>query len=47
MLALQLPIKTAEVYACAFAPDGARALIGSRGNPVALWELTTGRLLRE
>lgn len=47
MLARQLPIKTAEIHVCAFAPDGARALIGSQGNPVGLWELTTGRLLRE
>ena len=46
MLTRQLAIKTAEIYTCAFTPDGARALIGSQGNPVGLWELTTGRLLR-
>jgi WD40 repeat protein len=47
MLTRQLAIKTAEIYLCAFAPDGVHALIGSQGNPVGLWELTTGRLLRE
>ena len=47
MLTQQLAIKTAEIYTCVFAPDGARALIGSQGNPVGLWELTTGRLVRE
>lgn len=47
MLTAQLDINTAEIYTCAFATDGVRALIGSEGNPVGLWDLTTGRLLRE
>src|SRR5207244_9973165 len=47
MLTVRLAIKTAEIYTCAFAPDGARALIGSQGNPVGLWDLTSSRLLRE
>ena len=46
MLAVQLTIKTAEIYSCAFAADGATVLIGSQGNPVGLWDLATGNLLR-
>src|SRR5262245_36098147 len=42
----QLDLKTKEVYACVFAADGARALTGAHGNPVGLWNLTDGRLLR-
>src|SRR5262245_460967 len=42
----ELAIKTAEVYTCAFAPDGARALTGAQGNPVQLWDVGTGRSLR-
>jgi WD40 repeat protein len=44
---IQLSIATAEIYACAFAPDGARALVGAQGNPVGLWDVTRGILLRE
>jgi WD40 repeat protein len=47
MLTVQLAIETAEIYTCAFAPDGTRALIGSQGNPVGLWDVASGRLLRE
>lgn len=47
MLTHQLPIDTAEIYTCAFAPDGASALVGSQGNPVGLWNLTRGTLVRE
>ena len=43
---MQLDIKTAEIYTCAFTPDGTAALIGSQGNPVALWDLMSGSLVR-
>ena len=39
-------IETAEIYTCAFVPDGTAALIGSHGNPVALWNLMSGSLVR-
>ena len=42
MFPVQLDIKTAEIYTCVFAPDGTAALIGSQGNPVALWDLRNG-----
>lgn len=45
MRTIQLNITTAEIYACVFATDGTRALIGSQGNPVTLWDLTSGRLI--
>jgi len=45
MLAVQLDIRTAEIYTCAFAPDGVRALTGSQGNPDGLWDLTRGTRL--
>ncbi len=45
MIRLKLPIKTAEIYTCAFTRDGAQALIGAQGNPVGLWDLTRGQLL--
>ena len=46
MLEVQLNIQTAEIYTCAFAPDGVSALTGSQGNPVGLWDLTRGSLVR-
>ena len=46
MFPVQLDIKTAEIYTCVFAPDGTAALIGSQGNPVALWDLRSGSLVR-
>lgn len=46
MRTIQLNITTAEIYTCVFAPDGTRALIGSQGNPVTLWELNSGSLVR-
>lgn len=47
MITQLLAIRTAEIQTCVFAPDGARALIASQGNPVGLWNLTTGRFLQE
>jgi WD40 repeat protein len=46
MQGVQLDLRTAEIYTCVFAPDGTRALIGSQGNPVGLWDLTSGNLVR-
>ena len=46
MHAMQFDIRTAEIYPCAFAPDGTGALTGSQGNPVMLWNLTSGSLVR-
>ncbi len=44
MRTVQLDITTAEIYTCVFAPDCSRALVGSQGNPVTLWDTTSGRL---
>ena len=46
MFANKLPIQTAEIYACVFALDGARALTGAQGNPVRLWDVGTGQCVR-
>ena len=46
MITQQLAIRTAEILTCVFAPDGARARIGSQGNPVVLWDGATGECLR-
>ena len=46
MVAAQLAIRTAEVYTCAFAFDGARALTGAQGDSVRLWDTATGGCLR-
>jgi WD40 repeat protein len=46
MLQVQLNIQTAEIYTCAFAPNGMSALTGSHGNSVGLWVLTRGSLVR-
>ena len=46
MFPLQLDIRTAEIYTCVVAPNGAFALIGSQGNPVTLWDLRRGSLVR-
>src|SRR6266536_2908880 len=46
MLAPKLDIRTEEIYTCLFAPDGTRALTGAQGNPVTLWDLTSGRPVR-
>src|SRR5947209_20219374 len=43
----RLDIKTDEVYVCSFSVDGTRALTGARGNPVQLWDVVSGRLLRD
>src|SRR4051794_35056834 len=43
----RLDIKTDEVYVCAFSVDGTKALTGAQGNPVQLWDVASGRLLRD
>ena len=37
------PYDDTEIYTCVFASDGTRALTGSQGNPVTLWDLTSGK----
>lgn len=46
MQTTQLNIDSAEIYTCKFALDGVRALVGLQRNPVGLWDLTTGDLVR-
>jgi WD40 repeat protein len=46
MHAVQINIRTAEIYTCMFARDGTAALTGSQGNPVMLWDLSSGSLVR-
>ena len=41
--AIDLDIKTHEVYACVFTRDGRRAVTGAQGNPVRVWDVETGR----
>lgn len=46
MITTHLAIETAEIYTCAFTPDGMRALVGAQRNLMGLWNLTDGSLLR-
>ena len=39
VVAIDLEIKTEEVYACVFTRDGWRAITGAQENPVRVWDV--------